>query len=76
MASAALTTKPPKLCCTRDPPWISAFADQRIPATALAFVELEPADLNRRVHSDRITFHPGIIVPAAFDLRRRSTVER
>jgi hypothetical protein len=25
-----------------------------IPATALAFVELGPTDLNRRVHSDRV----------------------
>ena len=39
-------------------------------------VELGPADLNRRVHSDRITFHPGVIGAAAVDLRRRSTVER
>jgi len=31
-------------------------AREPLPATAVAFFELEPADLNQRVYSDRVSF--------------------
>ncbi len=50
---------------------ISVRASELRRADRFGRLELEAADLNPRVQPDRLTFHPGVIVPAAVDPGRR-----